>query len=420
MTTVAIVGAGVGGLTLAHGLRSHGFDVHVLERQTDLRDTVGHEIQLDAHAMRALSELMPATWMRRLYSLAQSVWVETGYSVRDEAGRLLAANRDVATPEGVMTDRLTLRLMLAAGLEDALRLGAEVVSFEQRDAHPVRVLLADGHHIEADLLVAADGVGSSITSALAGGPTSEATSLIGFAGRTTVSALSPAAHEVYGSGAVIAVGPGGCGLYAGRHDQLDQQLVTGFAATPLHADPVVIWGAVMLEWARTAPLSQMRGETLRAHLVEELTAREWATALTDVVSQSDAASVSGFRFHSAASYAAGLAPWQPGVVTALGDAVHAMPPTGGMSASTAIRDAHVLCTELLRGHGTREQIVDAVQRYETQMREYASGVIAAARRPSAWVLSGPVPGGPLLPFARERSLATAAVSWSQRDQSLLA
>lgn len=419
MTTVAIVGAGIGGLALAHGLRRHGIDVLVLERDTDLRRTIGHGLQLDAVAMEALSELMPAAWMRRLYALAQSVWVETGYTVRDQSGRMLAANRQVAAPEGLMTDRVTLRLMLAADLGDSLRLGAEVTSYRQQPDGRVSIDLAGGDVIETDLLVAADGVGSVVTSALAGRPTSETTSLVGFAGTTPVARLSPSALDLFGEGAMIAVGPGGCGLYAGRHDSLDQDLVATFTPEPLHAEPVIVWGAVMLEWARTAPLSQLAGERLRIELGHELRAREWAPGLVEIVDRATDASLSGFRFHTAVSYAAGLAPWPAGPVTALGDAVHAMPPTGGMSASTAIRDAQVLLTELLRAERSGASVVDAVDSYERQMRQYAAAVVGQARKPPAWVVTAPVAGGALLPFPRERSLAVAAVSWARRAREEL-
>lgn len=415
MTTVAIVGAGIGGLALAHGLRQHGFDALVLERDTDLRWTVGHGLQLDALAMEALSELMPAAWMRRLYALAQSVWVETGYSVRDQSGRLLAADRRVAAPDGVMTDRVTLRLMLAADLGDSLRLGAEVDGYRQGDDGRVSIFLTDGSRIEADVLVAADGVGSVVAGALAGGPTSESTSLLGFAGTTPVAALSSEALELFGGGAMIAVGPGGCGLYGGRHEGLDQDLVSTFTADPLHPEPAIVWGAVMLEWARTAPLTALVGEQLRVRLSDELRAREWSPSLVEVVERAESATLTGFRFHTAASYAAGLAPWQPSTVTALGDAVHAMPPTGGMSASTAIRDAHVLVSELLRAEAGDQTIVEAVAGYEAQMRQYAATVVAQARKPPAWVITAPAAGGPLLPFPRERSLAVAAVSWVQES-----
>lgn len=413
-TTVAIVGAGIGGLVLAHGLRQRGFEVTVLERETDLRRTVGHGLQLDAVAMEALQEMMPAAWMRRLYALAQGVWVETGYAVRDQTGRLLAGSRDVETPEGVMTDRLTLRLMLADDLDEVLRSGAEVTGYHRRPSGKVSISLSGSEEIEADLLVAADGVGSRIATQLAGHPTSESSALVGFAGRTLVRELSPAALEMYGSGALIAVGPGGCGLYSGRHESLDQELVSSFTPEPLHAEPTIVWGAVMLEWARTAPLSELYGEELRTALSHELRSREWSPQLVEVVERAETASVTGFPFHVSPSYPAGIAPWQPSTVTALGDAVHAMPPTGGMGASTAIRDAHVLWKELVSVQAGEQSVVGAVAAYESAMRQYAAAVVAAARRPAAWVINGPGTGGALLPFPRERSLAAAAVSWAQR------
>jgi 2-polyprenyl-6-methoxyphenol hydroxylase-like FAD-dependent oxidoreductase len=59
--------------------------------------------------------------------------------------------------------------------------------------------------------------------------------------------------------------------------------------------------------------------------------------------------------------------WEPGPVTLLGDAIHTMPPAGGVGANTALQDSATLAGELLstvRGDGS---LIDAVTAYERVM-----------------------------------------------------
>ncbi|UFU03612.1 FAD-dependent monooxygenase [Ruania suaedae] len=406
---VVIVGAGVGGLMLACGLQKSGFDVVVLERDVDLARTVGHGLELRRRAMEAIHALLPTEVLRRLYALAQGTWVETGYAVLDHQGRRLAPDQKVDRPDGVSTDRVTLRLLLAGAVGDALRTGVEVVGHELTADGGVRALLGSGEVVEGDLLVAADGAGSAITASLAGAPTSAPTSLIGLAGHTLSSRLEEDSQVMLRPGAAIAVGPGGASLYAGYHHALDQEVVRTFTASPLHPEPLYVWGAVMLEWTQTAHLADLHGEALIEAAREHLGSRGWTDELAAVVGRAEAASVTSYRFLGASAYPAGIAPWSPGAVTALGDAVHAMPPTGGRGASTAIRDAHVLHTELLAAREGRTSLVGAVGSYERQMRRYAARAVAKARQPRPWTVPDGVSGGPA---TRVPSLAGAAVSWS--------
>lgn len=61
------------------------------------------------------------------------------------------------------------------------------------------------------------------------------------------------------------------------------------------------------------------------------------------------------------------APWRTGPVTALGDVVHAMPPTGGRGAATAMRDADSLVDHLTAAAAGVVTVPAALYTYEREM-----------------------------------------------------
>jgi 2-polyprenyl-6-methoxyphenol hydroxylase-like FAD-dependent oxidoreductase len=56
--------------------------------------------------------------------------------------------------------------------------------------------------------------------------------------------------------------------------------------------------------------------------------------------------------------------WESGPVTLLGDAIHTMPPTGGVGASTALQDSATLAGELPSAAGGEQSLIEAVAAYE--------------------------------------------------------
>lgn len=65
--------------------------------------------------------------------------------------------------------------------------------------------------------------------------------------------------------------------------------------------------------------------------------------------------------------------------------MHAMPPTGGRAAATAVRDADLLATHLLDVRTGASTIPLAVRAYEQRMPSYAVGAIRESLAPLAWM-----------------------------------
>lgn len=156
-----VCGAGIAGLTAAQCLSRHGWDVVVLERASHPR-TQGYMIDFIGPGYDATEAmgLLP-----RLRELGYTV-EEAGYF--DESGRQRASIRYAAFANplsgrllSIMRPDLELALRESLPGDVDLRFGAEVtdVSDEPRG---VRVGTADGAVYEADLLIGADGVHSTV------------------------------------------------------------------------------------------------------------------------------------------------------------------------------------------------------------------------------------------------------------------
>ncbi len=118
-------------------------------------------------------------------------------------------------------------------------------------------------------------------------------------------------------------------------------------------------------------------------LLDRFRDRGWTASTLEVIDRSQPGSVGAFRFNAASTKAADLAPWPAGRTTALGDAVHATPPTAGMGAGAAVRDAASL-VEQLSGGG---DITEAVERFEADMRRRGSEVLTLSMKTVRWILA---------------------------------
>jgi 2-polyprenyl-6-methoxyphenol hydroxylase-like FAD-dependent oxidoreductase len=158
---VVICGAGISGLTLAHRMHAHGWDVVVLEKSAAPR-TQGYMIDFFGPGFDA------AEAMGLLPRLRERAHPITEASYVDAVGRTTAGltfARFAATEDGRLLSllRSELEAVLRERLPDAveLRFGAGVA--EVRDGPDgVDVGLTDGARVTADLLVGADGIHSTV------------------------------------------------------------------------------------------------------------------------------------------------------------------------------------------------------------------------------------------------------------------
>ncbi len=101
----------------------------------------------------------------------------------------------------------------------------------------------------------------------------------------------------------------------------------------------------------------------------------WHPDLRELVARADV----GETFFVRISSSVPVPPWQPTLVTVLGDAIHAMSPARGSGANTALQDAALLTSQLAGAGPGRAGLIAAIGDYEDQMRGYGFAAVLASR-----------------------------------------
>ena len=133
---VMVIGAGTGGLALAHGLRASGIAVRVFERDHNLTERPqGFRLTINARGARALQACLPKANFD--HYVAASAKISTAVSFFDHKLRRLLF---VEVPNTEQTDpyaarpvsRVALRQILAEGLEETVAYGKAFQFFEKK------------------------------------------------------------------------------------------------------------------------------------------------------------------------------------------------------------------------------------------------------------------------------------------------
>ena len=165
-----VIGAGIGGLAAAAGLRLAGWHVTVCERAASL-EPVGAALALAPNGLRALDAIRAGDGLRGL-AVPQEVGIRRSdgrWLMRSTTGRMIS---DRFGDRVILLRRTAVIDALAACLPDGmLFLATEVTSVEpggkagQGGTAAARVATTAGE-LDADLVVAADGIGSGTRSVL--------------------------------------------------------------------------------------------------------------------------------------------------------------------------------------------------------------------------------------------------------------
>jgi 2-polyprenyl-6-methoxyphenol hydroxylase-like FAD-dependent oxidoreductase len=335
---VLIVGAGIGGLTLACALAQRGFECRVFERAPELAPA-GAGILVQTSALLALRTLkLDAAVSNSGRDVRLGVLkTDRGNTLQRTSMSFLSDELGVATI-GMHRARLQ-QVLRDAGSSAPVELGVELAGYEE-DAGGVTAHFSDGRRERGALLVGADGLHSVVRRVLLGDSPLRYAGYTSWRGIAELGGSTPE-HEVmemWGRGA--------------RFGYVD----IGEGET--------YWFAVL-----NAPEGEREPNSLdvvRRHF------GHWAEPVPTLLAHTPAARVFRTDFHDRLP----VPSWSRGRVTLLGDAAHPTTPNLGQGGSMAIEDAVVLAHALERAPA----LPDALADYERRRVAHTTRIVQASFR----------------------------------------
>jgi salicylate hydroxylase len=350
---IAIVGAGIGGLTAAAALRQRGFEVSVYERAAQLGE-VGAGLQMGPNAVKVIRALGLED---QFVKLAAEPQVRLSLNWDDGAVRVRepfkGAMQEKFGARYHMAHRADLhKLLLSLVPQESIHTGAECVGIENsKDGAVLR--LAGGREIEADIVLGADGIHSVVRTALFGKSEARFTNQICWRIILPMEELHNAADKLPvpldGSEYTGWLGPTGHVLF---YPLRGGELLNIFA------------GRVSKEWADEAwAVPSAIDEMLDAYA-------GWHPGMLHVLSRAQEAYKWGIYDREP------LERWVDGRIALLGDAAHPMMPTLAQGAAISMEDGYAVARYIDLG---RSDPAAALVAYERERRPRASRVQSQAR-----------------------------------------
>lgn len=384
---VVIVGGGIGGLSLAQGLKRAGVSFAVYERdKSPTAREQGYRVHIDPTGSRALHECLPPALWRVFVETAGDPGKGFGFFAENLSPLVIvedAIATDAKKPQRGhhAASRLTLRQILLAGLEEHVHFGKQFSRYELAAGNRIAVVFGDGTQTEGNVLIGADGANSPVRRQYLPGAERIDTGAVGVGGRLdlderTQSWLPPRIP----AGMNVIMGPRDflfTAVFRRRRDPAAAMQLLGeeINAAGLDARQLVkgLTDTDYVLWALIARRENIARDATSDDLRRAVDGRVagWHPDLRRMILETDPRTIGAFSFFSSKP----MKPWPSSNVTLLGDAIHNMTPAGGVGANTALRDASLLCRTLAAVDRGERQLLQAIREYEEAMLSYGFAAV---------------------------------------------
>ena len=329
---VAIIGAGLGGLTVAQALREKGINAQIYEKARVLRP-VGAGLSLVPNGLHSLEAIAPG-----ITELLKAAGSQTQKLKLHKSNGELIGQKSVTLQEKYGQPMLQIRWsrlqeILASQLpSEAIHLDHRCISFEQNEKQ-VQICFEGGKTVQADVLIGADGLNSVVRQTLIGDGKPD------YAGRMSWRAVLKYSHEKLLPHEVMTM-TASDGKIFGFFD-----LGSGY----------VFWSAASL--CPDGFIAQSPAD-IKSRIQENFSG--WAEPVQEILAATNAEDIVERPICDRPP----LENWSQGRVTLLGDAAHPMVPLLGQGANTAFEDAWELAQYL----NNAPSIAAALANYENSRK----------------------------------------------------
>ena len=348
--SVLVAGGGIGGLSAALALAKQGISVTVAEQASEFGE-VGAGIQLSPNALAALFDLGLRDALEAMAFVPEGTqmrhWRRGGVIASSPLGAAAVERYGCPYYHIHRADLMTV-LVEAAETESRVSLARDttVSGFDQSNG--VVTADSDRGEIQADVLIGADGIHSTVRAGLFGddAPT--------FTGNVAWRALVPVSRLPHGLVAPMSTVWWGPGKHFVHYYVRRGELVN--CVCVVEKD-----GWTTESWTEPGELAELKADFAG-----------WHTDLQTLIDAIDEASLYKWALHDRPP----MQQWSSGSVTLLGDACHPTLPFMAQGAAMAIEDGAVLARCL----AANDDVPAALARYEALRKARTASIQRGSRR----------------------------------------